>query len=259
MVVAGGWGAGGGGMAGRPGGGGGGLWKFPYLFNTHPHNTLSDSCLVLCHHTMSGLVWAVKNGDLDQVKELVEQKVCLQINLISLPLLLSNLCPLPLSNLCPPLLSDPCLSFCLIRIFPVVWSISFLLSDPFRFLLSDQWSLSSPVLSGPFPFLIFTLISPVVRSFFFSCWLIQFLVFGLYLLLVFWWSISSPLTLTSPVVWSIFFSCFLSNPFRFLQCSGSMTFWCGSGSGSADPCLWLMDPDPDPAIFVIDLQDASKN
>ncbi len=33
-----------------------------------------------------------------------------------------------------------------------------------------------------------------------------------------------------------------------------MTFWCGSGS--ADPCLWLMDPDP--AIFVIDLQDANK-
>jgi hypothetical protein len=25
----------------------------------------------------------------------------------------------------------------------------------------------------------------------------------------------------------------------FKQCSGSMTFWCGSGSGSADPCLWL--------------------
>ncbi len=37
-----------------------------------------------------------------------------------------------------------------------------------------------------------------------------------------------------------------------------MTFWDGSGSGSADPCLWPMDPDPDPAIFVIDLQDASK-
>ncbi len=39
------------------------------------------------------------------------------------------------------------------------------------------------------------------------------------------------------------------------QCCGSMTFWGGSGSrsGSADPCLWLMDPDPDPAIFVIDL------
>ncbi len=24
-----------------------------------------------------------------------------------------------------------------------------------------------------------------------------------------------------------------------------MKFWCGSGSGSADPCLWLMYPDPD--------------
>jgi hypothetical protein len=42
------------------------------------------------------------------------------------------------------------------------------------------------------------------------------------------------------------------------QCSGSMTFWRGSGSG--DPCLSLMDPDydPDPAIFVTDLQDANK-
>ncbi len=28
------------------------------------------------------------------------------------------------------------------------------------------------------------------------------------------------------------------------QCCGSMTFWCGSGSGSADPSLWLMDQDP---------------
>ncbi len=27
----------------------------------------------------------------------------------------------------------------------------------------------------------------------------------------------------------------------FQQCSGSMTFWCGSGS--EDPCLWLVDPD----------------
>ncbi len=35
-----------------------------------------------------------------------------------------------------------------------------------------------------------------------------------------------------------------------------MTFWGGSGSGSADPFLWLMDPDP--ATFFIDLQDASK-
>ncbi len=43
------------------------------------------------------------------------------------------------------------------------------------------------------------------------------------------------------------------------QCCGSMTFWGGSGSGPADPCLWLMDPDPDPSIFLIDLQDASKN
>ncbi len=58
------------------------------------------------------------------------------------------------------------------------------------------------------------------------------------------------------------------------QCCRSMTFWCGSGSG--DPCLWLMDPgsgsgepclwpmdpdpdtDPDPSIFIIDLQDANK-
>jgi hypothetical protein len=33
-----------------------------------------------------------------------------------------------------------------------------------------------------------------------------------------------------------------------------MKYW--RGSGSADPCLGLMDPDP--AIFVIDLQDANK-
>ncbi len=31
-----------------------------------------------------------------------------------------------------------------------------------------------------------------------------------------------------------------------------MTFWCGSGS--VDPCLWLIDPN----IFIIDLQDANK-
>ncbi len=30
------------------------------------------------------------------------------------------------------------------------------------------------------------------------------------------------------------------------QSCGSMTFWGGSGSVSADPCLWLMDPDWDP-------------
>jgi hypothetical protein len=38
------------------------------------------------------------------------------------------------------------------------------------------------------------------------------------------------------------------------QCSGSMTFW--GGSESAAPCFWLMYLDP--AIFVIDLKDASK-
>ncbi len=40
----------------------------------------------------------------------------------------------------------------------------------------------------------------------------------------------------------------------FYQCCGSMTFW--PGSGSADPCLWRMDPDP--VIFVIGLQGAYK-
>ena len=39
------------------------------------------------------------------------------------------------------------------------------------------------------------------------------------------------------------------------QCCGSMTFWCGSGSG--DPCIWLMDPDP--CIFINDIQDGCKN
>ncbi len=36
-----------------------------------------------------------------------------------------------------------------------------------------------------------------------------------------------------------------------------MTFWCGSGSGSADPCLWLMDPDP-VLLSSLNLQDADK-
>ncbi len=35
----------------------------------------------------------------------------------------------------------------------------------------------------------------------------------------------------------------------------SVTFWYGSGSG--DPCLCPMDPDP--AIIVLDLQDTTKN
>jgi hypothetical protein len=53
-----------------------------------------------------------------------------------------------------------------------------------------------------------------------------------------------------------------------ISCSESMTFWCGAGSGSVDPCLRLMDPNPDsdpdtdpdtdPAAFVIDLQEANK-
>ncbi len=30
-------------------------------------------------------------------------------------------------------------------------------------------------------------------------------------------------------------------------------------AGSGDPCLWLTDPDPDAAIFIIDLQEAKKN
>ncbi len=48
---------------------------------------------------------------------------------------------------------------------------------------------------------------------------------------------------------------------RVKQCCGSMKFWYGSGSGSADPYLWPMDPiaNPDPAIFVSDLQDVNKN
>ncbi len=46
-----------------------------------------------------------------------------------------------------------------------------------------------------------------------------------------------------------------SYPHSIMQCCGSMSFWGGSGYGSADQCLWLIDPDPDtdPAIFVIDL------
>jgi hypothetical protein len=42
--------------------------------------------------------------------------------------------------------------------------------------------------------------------------------------------------------------------FTLIQCYGSMKFW--YGSGSADPYLRLMDPDPDPAILISDLQTA---
>ncbi len=49
----------------------------------------------------------------------------------------------------------------------------------------------------------------------------------------------------------------LKNPKHgWRQCCESMTFLCGSGS--VDPCLWLMDPDPDPAIFIFDPQEANK-
>jgi hypothetical protein len=56
----------------------------------------------------------------------------------------------------------------------------------------------------------------------------------------------------------VFLGAWVRYPPGTRQCSGSMTFCCGSGS--AEPCLRLMDPDPDsdPAIFVIELQDASK-
>jgi hypothetical protein len=44
------------------------------------------------------------------------------------------------------------------------------------------------------------------------------------------------------------------------QCSGSVTFWygCRCGSISSDLDLLLMDPDPDPALFVTDLHDCKK-
>jgi hypothetical protein len=54
------------------------------------------------------------------------------------------------------------------------------------------------------------------------------------------------------IITKIFLRVFAHRPLLFeatFQCCGYMTFWGGSGSGSADPCLVLMDPDP--AIFVI--------
>jgi hypothetical protein len=63
----------------------------------------------------------------------------------------------------------------------------------------------------------------------------------------------------SGVDWHMYRYCTIwwFSPHSCLQYCGSMTFWGGSrsGTGSADPCLWLKDPDsdPDPAIFVIDL------
>ncbi len=72
-----------------------------------------------------------------------------------------------------------------------------------------------------------------------------------------WYPISSVYVVIRPFLYSD--NIFINNNKNcclFLQCCGSMTYWCGSGS--ADPCLWPMDPDPDPAILVIDLPDANK-
>jgi hypothetical protein len=69
--------------------------------------------------------------------------------------------------------------------------------------------------------------------------------------------VCASLSAISAIVVSVVTKCQLP----FFQCSGSMTFWCGSGS--ADPCsdYWIrirMRGDPDPAIFIIDLQDVNK-
>ncbi len=48
---------------------------------------------------------------------------------------------------------------------------------------------------------------------------------------------------------------FLNSTF-VIGCCGFMTFW--FGSGSSDPCLWLMDSDPDPSVFIIVFSDANK-
>jgi hypothetical protein len=44
---------------------------------------------------------------------------------------------------------------------------------------------------------------------------------------------------------------------------GSLAFWCGSGSRSVDPYLWLIEPNPDPTPyttpFFSDFRDARKN
>jgi hypothetical protein len=54
----------------------------------------------------------------------------------------------------------------------------------------------------------------------------------------------------------VFFLRFLEERFYYpLQCSGSVTFW--YGSGSSDPYFWPTDPDP--ALFVSDFKDANKN
>ncbi len=53
---------------------------------------------------------------------------------------------------------------------------------------------------------------------------------------------------------------YLFHRFYEIQCEGSVTSWCRSGS--PDPYLWLIDPDPDPTPdptpFFIDLKNAKK-
>ncbi len=45
-----------------------------------------------------------------------------------------------------------------------------------------------------------------------------------------------------------------------MQCWGPLTFWSGSTSGSADPYLWLKEPDPtpDPLPFFGDFKEAKN-
>ncbi len=67
------------------------------------------------------------------------------------------------------------------------------------------------------------------------------------------WKLLSPATFQwhrsqGPAWWQIRRLCRNRILRWILQCCSvtrlSMTVWCGSGSGSTDPCLWLMDPDP---------------
>ncbi len=44
------------------------------------------------------------------------------------------------------------------------------------------------------------------------------------------------------------------DPHWIFLCWGSVTFWCGSESGSTDPHLWLMDPTP----FFINFKDTPQ-
>ncbi len=54
----------------------------------------------------------------------------------------------------------------------------------------------------------------------------------------------------------IFLICPLTYCWLAFQCSGSVTYW--YGSGSSDPYLWLTDPPPDPILYASELQDVNK-